>query len=153
MMKPTDCVIRVDTDGEITAPLFPLEDTSNKLRQLVGPKCEIIELVFPERLYSVFKHHPVPDDGTIGLGMLIDDNAVANGSRINMLASWLYGTDVHSCPICGNVLFVGISRSEEGLDYCGYDGRDGVKLLNQLLKLRRALDEVTEGTNESIAYS
>lgn len=57
--------------------------------------------------------------------MLRDDEGLLKGMPINDVASELYGTRIHGCPICGDVLIMRAYMDEEGEeDICGLNDRD-----------------------------
>jgi len=118
-------IIRIKTDNTIEVLQFPEEsDTSshedNSLEKLIGDDCIIAERVRPRRLYEElgagveqtrFKGDAV--------SMLVDENGLSKKLPVNMVASWLYGADVHGCPIVGDVLIVGEYWFGEGISFSG----------------------------------
>ena len=64
----------------------------------------------------------------------------------NIIASWLYETDIHHNPILGDVLFVGERiGSDGGLDFCGLDESAGLVLLCNLNTVSSKLKKMKQG--------
>lgn len=117
-------IIRIKTDNTIQVLQYPKEINlsieNEKLRGFIGDSCEVIEHVRPRRLYDELGAgiEPTRFKGDC-VGMLIDDNGIDNKLPVNMVASWLYGADVHGCPIVGDVLIVGEYWEGDGVSFCG----------------------------------
>ena len=96
-------IIRIKTDNTIQVLQYPEENDprieNEKLRKFIGESCEVLEHVRPRRLYEELgaSVKPTRFKGDC-VGMLIDDNGIANKLPVNLSASWLYGADVHGCP-------------------------------------------------------
>ena len=98
-------IIRITTDNEISVHEFP-EGTYTKqnevLGNLIGPKCELIEHVMPQRLYNV-----IGASNTVGrepgscANILIDEDGHYHRLPVNVVGSWMYETDKHGYPILG----------------------------------------------------
>lgn len=143
-------IIKVAVDLTITVHDFPEgthEQVNRELRKLIGPECDLYEHVMPRRLYTMFgmSNRPTKIKGQC-VSMLVDEEFLLREQPVpNYLASYLYETDVHGSPICGDVLFVGEEWGGEGIDFCGID--DGIledlmaKLTNMVMAMK-ALKEV-----------
>lgn len=116
-------IIRITTDNEISVHEFP-EGTYTKqnevLGNLIGPKCELIEHVMPQRLYNV-----IGASNTVGrepgscANILIDEDGHYHRLPVNVVGSWMYETDKHGYPILGNILVSGETWTGVGIDFCG----------------------------------
>lgn len=117
-------IIRIKTDNTIQVLQYPEENDprieNEKLRKFIGESCEVLEHVRPRRLYEELgaSVKPTRFKGDC-VGMLIDDNGIANKLPVNLSASWLYGADVHGCPIVGDVLIIGEYWEGDGISFCG----------------------------------
>ena len=81
--------------------------------------CDVIEIVHPKRLHAPY-------------AIVIDDCGSIHELPINPIASWLYGMDVHGCPILGPALFVKDVMTDGGPDVTLLDA-DDVKLVSKEL--------------------
>ena len=141
--------IRVGTDNSITVHEWP---DSNKYRTLhpfliglIGNDCDMVEQVHPVRLY---KSGGGPMEGTDpynrkGMAsMLIDECGRLKDNEVNLIASWLYGADLHGTCILGNVIFCGeyFDDVSRGIDFCGLDPETEEKLLKHLKSLAAQLE-------------
>lgn len=144
-------VIRVSARGEISIHEYPHSiDACRELASLISEDCRYIERVRPERLYSVFHCCDTPDPKTPGRSvcMLVDEEFLLKEKppEFNLVASWLYGCDVHGQPILGNVLFVGeCIASNGGIDFSGLDGFTGLALLCNLETVCTKLKQLEKG--------
>lgn len=141
--------IRLGTDNSITVHEWPDDHRYRTVHpfvtRLVGNGCDIIEQVRPIRLYKNFGGPVEQADSYRHKGMatmLIDECGRLKDNEVNVIASWLYGTDQHGCVIVGNVVFCGEYFNEEaaGLDFCGLepDVEEGIlKMLRELVELMK----------------
>ncbi len=84
-------------------------------------------------------HYPLKpyyDGGNIL--MMVDDLGYDKELSVNVIASWLYGADVHGNCILGDVLFVGCTSDFE--DYCGISRKDLRRLATKLYKLKMIIE-------------
>ena len=116
-------IIRIKTDNEISVHEFPegtFAEQNEVLRNLIGLKCELIEHVMPKRLYNV-----IGASNTVGrepgscANILIDEDGHYHKLPVNVVGSWMYGTDKHGYPILGNILVAGETWHGAGIDFCG----------------------------------
>lgn len=164
----TKSCVKVTTGNEIQIVNYP-EDTGcsgSFVREQLGSGCEYWDEVRPNRLYNPCPayyarsgnatqqnpiarvsinnfgfHYPLKpcyDGGNIL--MLVDDNGYAKGLPDNLIASWLYGTDVNGNYIKGNVLFVGCTYAGEFSDYCGISHKELRRLAAKLYKLKTQIE-------------
>lgn len=116
-------IIRITTDNEISTHEFPegsISVVNSQLYDLIGPKCELMEHIMPKRLYKVLgaSNKPNKELGSC-TSMLMDEEACYHDLEVNLVASWLYESDVHGHPIMGNVLVVGEYWGSDGVEFCG----------------------------------
>ena len=117
-------IIQIKTDNTIQVIQYPEGNSykaeNDRLTNLIGDSCELLEHVRPRRLYEDLGAgiEPTRFKGE-AVSMLIDEEGRLKGLPVNMVASWLYGTDVHGCPIVGDVLIVGEYYSVDGISFCG----------------------------------
>ncbi len=138
-------IIKVSTENEITVHEFPIGmhiDQMEELYKLIGNGCDCIEYVMPKRLYTDLKQvgciTKIPGQC---VGMLVDEEGfMKQDQRYNYTGSFLYETDITSNPIVGNILFVGLTWSGNGIDFCGIEESVFDRLHIQLVKLAGALD-------------
>lgn len=150
------CVI-VTTENKIKIVNYPEDSycSGDFIRKQLGNRCNYLEEVRPSRLYErchpayagtpgIFPHNfgfhypskPYYDGGNIV--MLVDDLGYAKGLPDNLIASWLYGSDVNGNPVKGNVLFIGCTSDFD--DYCGIARKDLRRLAAKLYKLKLKLE-------------
>lgn len=101
-------IVRLDTDGNITRHEYPAggyKEVHSALTGLIGEKCELLEPVRPNYLYTGFGGVVEPSREMVI--MLVDESGYYHDLNINMKASYLYGAHKHGQPILGNVLFIG----------------------------------------------
>ena len=60
--------------------------------------------------------------------MLVDEEGMYHNLKVNIVGSWLYQTDIHGCPILGNIIIAGETEKGDGLDFIGLSD-DQFKLL------------------------
>lgn len=116
-------IIRITTDNEIFTHEFPqgsISTVNNELYSLIGPHCELMEHVMPNRLYKVLgaSNRPNKELGSC-TSMLMDEEACYHDLEVNLVASWLYESDIHGHPIMGTVLIIGEHWGGDGLEFCG----------------------------------
>lgn len=113
-----DKMIKVTWDGQMSILPFP-DDLEGIYKAL---DAELFQVVTPGRLYTEFgvskqiTHHP----GESVL-MLCDEEGKIKGKKLNILGSYLYGTDINMDPIVGDVLFIGQGIVYGEPDFCGMD--------------------------------
>jgi len=142
--------IRVGTDNSITVHEWP---DSNKyhvihpfLSGLIGNDCDIVEQVHPRRLYKKYGGPVEAVDPYQKKGMasmLIDESGKLKDNEFNILASWLYGTDMHGSVIVGNVVICGEYFNDEaiGIDFCGLEPEVEADILKALNNVAARLDK------------
>lgn len=111
-------LIRISHEGTVSTHAFPSGNTrevSDSLREMIGNGCELIEHVRPSRLYGLMGCSCMVNDDTYACMLVDEEFLVKDGPKHpNRIASFLYGTDLHGSPICGNVLIVGTKRDPYG---------------------------------------
>ena len=104
-------IIRISTDNEISIHDFPdgsYQEQNEKLRELIGPCCEIYEHVMPNRLYTELgASNKVGKIKGNCVSMLVDEEGDYHQLDENIVGCYLYETDKHGNPILGNILIVG----------------------------------------------
>lgn len=77
--------------------------------------------------------------GMIGKGcrpnMLVDEDGYGHEQEVNIVGSWLYQTDIHGCPILGDIIIAGETDVGDGLDFIGLTDDQFKHLLPQLTEL------------------
>lgn len=116
-------IIRITTDNEITTHEFPqgsISTVNKELYSLIGPHCDLMEHIMPKRLYQVLgaSNKPNKELGSC-TSMLMDEEACYHNLEVNLVASWLYESDIHGHPIMGNVLVIGEYWGSDGVQFCG----------------------------------
>jgi hypothetical protein len=106
----------------------------HKFYELIGKECEIVEVVYPKRLYTLTEEqYPVL--------MLVDEEYLYHKTaQINPIASYLYETDVYEHPINGNVLIVGMKEGLDGMEFCGMNEENANELRERPITIRRHLE-------------
>ncbi len=92
--------IKVTTDNVIS--IIDVDfDNYKDIQKAIG--CDYFETVKTRIMFDYF-----------GGPMLIcvDESGLINDSPVNILGCYLYGTDYHGSPICGNIVF-GVSVYED----------------------------------------
>ena len=108
-------IIRITTDNEISAEEFVKGDYSTQnryIRSLIGSQCSMYEHVMPRRLY---RELGCSNEAGNCVSMLIDEDGLYHDLDINLVGSWLYGTDLHGHAIVGNILIVGEVWDRDGI--------------------------------------
>ena len=116
-------IIRITADNQISTHDFPngsISEVNRQLYDLIGPKCELMEHVMPKRLYTVLgaSNKPGRQLGSC-TSILMDEEACYHDLEVNVVASFLYESDLHGHPIMGDVLVVGEYWGSDGLEFCG----------------------------------
>ena len=117
-------ILRIKTDNTVEALQYPEEKNiraeDKKLREFIGEECGILERVRPVRLYEELGAgtKPTKRKGE-AVNMLVDEEGMIKKLPINMVASWLYGADMHGHPIVGDVLIAGEYWYGDGISFCG----------------------------------
>ena len=116
-------IIRITTDNELSVHDFQEGNCSEQnkvLRELIGPKCGLLEHVMPIRLYRELggSNRAGKEMGSC-VNMLIDEDGLRHNLDINTIGSYLYETDKHGHPIVGNVLIAGEVWHGNGISFCG----------------------------------
>ncbi len=130
-------ILKVSTDMEISAHEFPegdYYDQNRALRALIGDDCELYQMVYPHRLYTQLHHSNkasrIPGESVF---MLVDEEFLLKDNPVlNIVGSYLYGTDEHGSPIAGNVLFVGEVDKDGEVSFCGLSESTFSRLKGQL---------------------
>lgn len=141
-------LIRISTGLELTVHEFPTGSYTQQNRmlcELIGNHCDIFEHVMPKRLYTELhiKNEPTKVPGQC-VSMLIDEEGMLKENEPNLVASYLYKSDKHGCPIMGNVLFVGEEWGNEGIDFCGIENSIFRFLEQELKNMVLAMKETKE---------
>lgn len=96
-------------------------DVHESFINLIGGGCTMVEHVRPRGLYTKYGGpielvDPYEQDGMVS--MLVDEEGQFNQFCFNLVASQLYNPE-DDFSIMGNVLFVGETVINDGLDFCG----------------------------------
>lgn len=138
-------IIRITTDNEISAHDFPEGDYGEQnraLKELIGPRCKLYEHVMPRRLYTELGgSNKICREPGRCVGMLVDEEGSYNDVGCNIAGSYLYESDKHGCPILGNVLIVGETYGNDGIDFCGISEGQFAILYPKLEKLTKKAGE------------
>ena len=126
-----------------TLDLELAEDPIQAIRLAIGKYCTDTKAVFPERLYSIWHNSDTPQEDEPGKAvcMLTDKyEAWRKEYPVNLVASWLFGTETHRIPIRGTVIFAGVaSEDENSINLCGLDDYVGLALLSNLITASRRM--------------
>lgn len=118
-------IIKISTDLELTIYEFPMGNYQKQnqfLRELIGNHCELYEHVKPRRLYTESQmKNSVTNIAGQCVSMLVDEEGGLKDNEVNLIGSYLYGTDIHKQPIMGNILFVGEQWVGCDIDICGIE--------------------------------
>ena len=142
-------ILRVTTRLEITEHELGDSVIGRHMRRktlcdLIGKECSGYERVYPRRLYKDFNHKSNADGCDawpgVSLVMLVDESGALRGQDLNLVGSWLYGSDGSGNAIMGNILFV----SEDAGDYCGIEPGTLRRLKEQLGDLVMSLKAASE---------
>lgn len=98
--------------------------------KLIGESCTGFEQVYPRRLYKELGQSAVYGRR---VHMLVDEDGYRKELPINLIASWLYGTDIHQNPILGDVLIVREVLREGSIDIIGLEKRQGMELFQKFM--------------------
>lgn len=116
-------IIKISEDNEISVHDFPegtCSEQNQVLRGLIGTRCDLFECVMPKRLYTELgASNRVCEKAGACVVMLVDEEGLYHGLKINKVGSFLYETDKHGCVIAGNILFIGQIWGKMGIDFCG----------------------------------
>lgn len=132
-------IIRISTDNEISVHEFPDElsvsEQNQFLRELIGPKCSLVEHVMPKRLYShLGGSNRVSRERGSCVSMLVDEEGLWHDVPVNTVGSWLYETDIHGHFIVGNILIIGEVWHRDGINFCGMN-EEQFSLLSPTLEM------------------
>ena len=134
-------VIVITTDNELRTEDYPSGDWKTRhdaITGMIGNGCRMVEHVMPVRLYTGLGAYPeYPQNGRCRPNMLVDEDGYANQQRVNLVGCWLYQTDIHGCPILGNIIIAGETDigDGDGLDFIGLTDDQYKLLLPQFKKL------------------
>lgn len=137
-------IIRITTDAETSVHDFPSgPKTISILRELIGPRCDIVEHVMPERLYSALGgSDEIGEEAGSCVSMLVDEEGLYHDLDQNIVGSYLYETDKHGHPIVGTILIVGEKWERDRADFCGLSEEQFVLLYPQLENLAKKAREL-----------
>lgn len=146
-------IIRITADNEISTHEFPegsISVVNSQLYDLIGPKCDLMEHIMPKRLYTVLgaSNRPSKELGSC-TSMLMDEEACYHDLEVNVVASWLYESDLHGHPIMGNILVIGEYWGSDGVEFCGMSDEQ----YNLLYPKLEALTKKAREQHESITHS
>jgi len=94
----------------------------------IGPKCELPQFVHAMRLPRPYV-------------MVVDESGLYHDLGLNPVGCMLYQTDLHGCPIVGDVLFLKDVMTLEGPDYGFLDECDVAELAAFLMKFGARFDD------------
>lgn len=123
-------LIRISPENEIQIHPFPDGDWKKKsscLNALIGVECQIYERVRPRRLYYEL--------GASKVCMLVDEDGIQKELPLNIVGSWLYGTDLHGDPIVGTILIIGETVTLDGVVYEGIPEKEFCTLYSKLQRV------------------
>jgi hypothetical protein len=113
--------LKLSTNGDIN--LIDLKEHEFEYNFLAMQKaidCSMVDIVHAVNL---------PDPYCL----VVDDEALlVEKPTVNLVASYIYGTVEHGQPICGDVLVMKDSITEDGIETVGLEDVDIVDLLNML---------------------
>ena len=116
-------MILITTDNQVKELEYPEGiDSWKKLMAHIGNRCDLLERVQPNRLYTEigagFEIKKVPGSK---VSMLVDEEFLyhCDKTKLNKIASYLYETDLHGYPILGNALIIGEKYGNAGIEFCG----------------------------------
>ena len=116
---------------------------------MIGEACRNVEHVMPVRLYTGLGGYPEhPYNGRCRPNMLVDEEGMYHNLKVNIVGSWLYQTDIHGCPILGNIIIAGETETGDGLDFIGLSDDQFKLLMPQFERLCKKARE----NHEIIAY-
>ena len=102
-------VMRIYCNGNIDVLDVPGEITCSWVAEQIG--CELIEVVHPEKLKE-------------GFLMLVDEEGLLKENFINLIGSWLYGTEKHGSPIAGDIMVIRETYGPDGPDFDGMSDQE-----------------------------
>ena len=115
-------MILITTDNQVKELEYPEGiDSWKKLMAHIGNRCDLLERVQPNRLYTEigagFEIKKVPGSK---VSMLVDEEFLyhCDKTKLNKIASYLYETDLHGYPILGNALIIGEKYGNAGIEFC-----------------------------------
>ena len=85
--------VKITTDNEISIVELSRWDIST-MEAAIGARCT--EAVKTQRMVDLFQDSIV---------MIVDESGKMNNKPDNLVASMLYGVDIHGCTIAGDVIF------------------------------------------------
>lgn len=134
-------LIKLDTKGHVLSLDFPSGSRRSQtlqLKELIGPECDYLERVCPMRLYTALgcTHTTSYEHPGKAVCMLVDEEFLIRKppQERNIIASWLYETDIHHYPILGNALIVGQCWEDDGIDFCGIEDAEHDRIIGMLGK-------------------
>ncbi|MGL5436619.1 MAG: hypothetical protein ACRDBO_14640 [Lachnospiraceae bacterium] len=132
-------IIRISTRNDLEVFEYPSgswDGINDRLCELIGNSCQMVERVTPKRLYTDFGAiAQVTQTPGESVCMLVDEEGRLKVNHINWPGSILYQSDIHGQPIVGNILFVGQKWEGSGISFCGIDTRQFGILLPRLQKV------------------
>ncbi len=137
-------IIKVSPSGDISTLPLPSPEEYDRFF-CTELKCDTVTALYPKRLYSDWhnKAWPEDEDDTKSVCMLTDDNARwGSHPKCNLLASWLFETEIHQVPVMGPVLFVGQKLENGKRVFCGIDDYVGLALLSNAITATSAMKQV-----------
>ena len=127
-------LIRVTTENKIDMFEFPtgtIQEQNEKLRELIGQDCELLEVVKPRGLYDHIRCSADPESGN-AVCMLVDEEGLLKDLKYNYIGSLFYDRWL---IIAGNVLFVGMERGMDGgIDICGIQEQEAKRIYDLFSK-------------------
>lgn len=146
--EPAMKIIRVNTDNSVDTLEYPkgtIREELEALRKMIGPKCELVEHVRPERLYTELKaSQRISHELGSGVSMLVDEEGSYHDLPYNLFASWLYKSEEYSSPIFGNILLIGEYDTGDGYSFCGLSEKEYDSLLPQVFGMAFICDVAQE---------
>lgn len=130
-------IIKIDTNGVISEHELNKADVLGCLYNLIN--CDYIEVVKPMMLYAKHGCWSEPINGKPGKAvcMIVDEEGLLNHKPENFYATTLYGNPmirVFGLKIVGDVVFVGLEETEDGVDICGIEACEYNRLLESFKK-------------------
>ena len=145
-------VIVITPEGNISTKEFPsgtYREQNKQLSGMIGEACRNVEHVMPVRLYTGLGGYPdYPYNGRCRPNMLVDEEGMYHNLKVNIVGSWLYQTDIHGCPILGNIIIAEETEKGDGLDFIGLSDDQFKLLMPQFERLCKKARE----NHEIIAY-
>lgn len=136
-------IVKITVNNKISVHSFPEGDYTSQrevLKELIGPKCKLLQRVMPKRLYDELGASSKTGDCVI---VLVDEDGERHGLTLNTVGSWLYETDKHGLSILGNILIIG-ERGNDGEEvYSGLTEEQYSLLYPKLQELTRFVCEMS----------